>query len=129
MEKIEPRIGLALSGGGFRASIFHLGVLRRLAEAGWLNKIDVISTVSGGSIVGAFAALGWKDVLENGGDWSALKTYIADPFLKIIQEHNFFLDWCKLLPFLLFKKKRQNLHPNKTCGSSLWKQIFFKETL
>ena len=35
----RPRIALALSGGGFRASIFHLGVMRRLAELGWLSRV------------------------------------------------------------------------------------------
>jgi NTE family protein len=47
-------LGLALSGGGFRASIFHMGVMRRLYELGLLDKIDVVSCVSGGSIVGAY---------------------------------------------------------------------------
>lgn len=50
----RPRIGLALSGGGFRASIFHLGVIRRLEELGIMQDVSVISTVSGGSIVGAY---------------------------------------------------------------------------
>src|ERR1039458_9345632 len=35
------RIALALSGGGFRASIFHLGVLKRIAELGWLEAVVV----------------------------------------------------------------------------------------
>src|SRR5438067_3951731 len=48
------RIGLALSGGGFRASIFHLGVIRRLEELGIMKDVDVVSTVSGGSIIGAY---------------------------------------------------------------------------
>jgi predicted acylesterase/phospholipase RssA len=48
------RIGLALSGGGFRAAIFHLGVIRRLEELGIMPKIDVISAVSGGSIIAAY---------------------------------------------------------------------------
>lgn len=47
-------IGLALSGGGFRASIFHLGVIRRLEELGMMQDVSVISTVSGGSIIGAY---------------------------------------------------------------------------
>ncbi len=50
----RPRIGLALSGGGFRASIFHLGVIRRLEELGIMQDVNVISTVSGGSIIGAY---------------------------------------------------------------------------
>ena len=48
------KIGLALSGGGFRASIFHLGVIRRLEELGIMKDVDVISSVSGGSIIAAY---------------------------------------------------------------------------
>jgi predicted acylesterase/phospholipase RssA len=47
------KVGLALSGGGFRAAYYHLGVLARLAELDMLRHIDVLSCVSGGSIVGA----------------------------------------------------------------------------
>lgn len=50
---IHP-LGLALSGGGFRATAFHLGVLKRLRELKLLHEIDLISTVSGGSIAGAY---------------------------------------------------------------------------
>jgi predicted acylesterase/phospholipase RssA len=50
---VVGRVGLALSGGGFRASFYHLGVLARLAELDVLRHIDVLSCVSGGSIVGA----------------------------------------------------------------------------
>jgi hypothetical protein len=49
---ITGKVGLALSGGGFRASFFHLGVLACLAERNALRDI-VLSCVSGGSIVGA----------------------------------------------------------------------------
>ena len=44
-------IALALSGGGIRAMVFHLGVLRRLAERGLLERITKVSTVSGGSLL------------------------------------------------------------------------------
>ena len=47
------KVGLALSGGGFRASFYHLGVLARLAELDVLRPVDVLSCVSGGSVVGA----------------------------------------------------------------------------
>lgn len=46
-------LALCLSGGGFRAALFHLGALRRLNELGILSSLDVISSVSGGSIVAA----------------------------------------------------------------------------
>jgi len=44
------RIGLSLSGGGFRATVFHLGVLARLAEEERLEDVAFLSTVSGGSL-------------------------------------------------------------------------------
>jgi NTE family protein len=53
------RLGLALSGGGFRAAAFHLGVFRKLKALGLLDRIDLLSCVSGGSIAGAFLALNW----------------------------------------------------------------------
>lgn len=43
-------VALCLSGGGFRAALFHLGVVRRLNELGVLAQVDAISAVSGGSI-------------------------------------------------------------------------------
>lgn len=49
-------IGLALSGGGSRAIAFHLGCLRALNELGILEKINVLSTISGGSVIGAYYA-------------------------------------------------------------------------
>jgi NTE family protein len=62
------KLGLALSGGGHRAAFFHVGVLARLAELGLLRPIQVISTVSGGSIVGALYYLLVKNLLESKAD-------------------------------------------------------------
>ncbi|GAB4285606.1 MAG: hypothetical protein Kow0092_39590 [Deferrisomatales bacterium] len=53
LSSLPGKVGLALSGGGFRASFYHLGVLARLAEMDVLPSVEVLSTVSGGSIVGA----------------------------------------------------------------------------
>jgi NTE family protein len=49
-------IGLAMSGGGFRAAAFHLGVMRALHDRGVLDHISVISAVSGGSLLAAMWA-------------------------------------------------------------------------
>lgn len=49
-------LALCLSGGGFRAALFHLGALRRLNELGLLARIDTFSATSGGSIVAALLA-------------------------------------------------------------------------
>lgn len=62
------RVGLALSGGGFRASLFHIGVLARLAEMDVLRTVEVLSTVSGGSIVGAHYYLETQHLLETRED-------------------------------------------------------------
>ena len=65
---LDPKLGLALSGGGHRAAFFHIGVLAKLAEHGLLRQIEVISTVSGGSIVGALYYLHVKNLLEDKTD-------------------------------------------------------------
>ena len=52
----KPVIGLSLSGGGSRAIAFHLGCLRALHDLGILDEVRVISTVSGGSVIGALYA-------------------------------------------------------------------------
>jgi NTE family protein len=57
----HPFIALALSGGGARAMAFHLGCLRALHDRGILAKVRVISTVSGGSVLGAYYAYGPAD--------------------------------------------------------------------
>lgn len=43
-------VALCLSGGGYRASLFHLGAMTRLNELGILSKVDTFTSVSGGSI-------------------------------------------------------------------------------
>jgi predicted acylesterase/phospholipase RssA len=53
-------LGLALSGGGSRAAAFHCGTLTALHELGLLPGLDVVSTVSGGSV---FAAAWMASVL------------------------------------------------------------------
>lgn len=53
-EPVAPKIGLALSGGGSRAIAFHLGCLRALNRLGLLDRVAVLSTVSGGSVIGAY---------------------------------------------------------------------------
>lgn len=52
----SSRIGLALSGGGSRAIAFHLGCLRALHDRGILDKVAVLSGVSGGSVIAALYA-------------------------------------------------------------------------
>jgi len=55
-------VALCLSGGGYRAMLFHLGALMRLNELGWLRKLDRISSVSGGSITAGVLACRWREL-------------------------------------------------------------------
>jgi predicted acylesterase/phospholipase RssA len=58
---IEPRpIGVTFSGGGFRATLYHLGVVRFLYEAGLLGHVTHITGVSGGSILASHLVLNWE---------------------------------------------------------------------
>lgn len=73
-------IALCLSGGGFRAALFHLGALRRLNELGILSQVDTISSVSGGSIMSAHLATrlaSWPARRATVGEWD---TTVAAPF-------------------------------------------------
>jgi len=60
-----PGIALCLSGGGYRAMIFHIGALLRLNELGILKKLARISSVSGGSITAGVLAVAWKNLSFN----------------------------------------------------------------
>ncbi|MDX0439447.1 NTE family protein [Sinorhizobium medicae] len=55
-------IALCLSGGGYRAMVFHVGAIIRLNEIGLLPKLARVSSVSGGSITAAYLGLRWKDL-------------------------------------------------------------------
>lgn len=55
-------VGLSLSGGGYRAMLFHLGGLRRLNETGRLATVDRVASVSGGSIIAGVLGRSWLDL-------------------------------------------------------------------
>ena len=101
---LKQRLAIALSGGGFRASLFHLGVLRRAAELGWLPRVTAISGVSGGGILAAFAALRWDRLIADGGDAAALQRHVTDPFVEAISARDTARDWVARLPAGLFRK-------------------------
>lgn len=87
-------LGLCLSGGGFRASFYHIGVLIQMAETGLLRQVEVISTVSGGSIVGAAYYLKVKQLLESkaddqvfDSDYVKLVNELETEFLDAVQKN------------------------------------------
>ncbi len=72
--KGTPCIALALSGGGIRAMVFHLGVLRLLAERNRLENIKKISTVSGGSLIIGLV------FSENNLNWPSSKIFLESVY-------------------------------------------------
>jgi len=72
-------IGLALSGGGFRATLFGLGSLWRLNETGLLGKLDRITSVSGGSILAGVLAQRWTRLHFTDGTADNFVAEIASP--------------------------------------------------
>jgi NTE family protein len=81
----EPTTGtaLCLSGGGYRAMLFHTGVLLRLNEAGMLRKLDRVSSVSGGSITAAVLAHRWNDLTFAGEAATNLDTCLVEPIREM----------------------------------------------
>jgi len=85
----DKRIGLALSGGGYRATVFHLGMLSYMAENNLLEKVAHISTVSGGSIamglIYRFNSFKWptsEEYLEN----------VHEEVIAFLQKHSLLED-------------------------------------
>ncbi len=71
MNASNKRIGLALSGGGFRACIYHLGLIRFLRDAGILSQVTHVTSVSGGSVLAAHLLLNWDRYNGSGKEFDA----------------------------------------------------------
>lgn len=109
MDDKRTQLGLCLSGGGFRASLFHIGVLAALAEREMLHKVEVISTVSGGSIIGAYYYLKVKRLLE--GRVPGQPEATPDAYRQLVQEMetDFLAAVQKNIRLRLFTSPRANL--------------------
>jgi NTE family protein len=73
-------MALCLSGGGFRAALFHLGAVRRLNELGILSKLDTITSVSGGSILAGHLAQSIQPWPSSGQSFPGWDDRVAKPF-------------------------------------------------
>ena len=90
----NKKIGVALSGGVYRAAAYHIGTLKALNRLALLDNVDVISSVSGGSITSAFYALHKDDYdnfefslikrLQKGVLWSSYVNLILVVILMLI---------------------------------------------
>lgn len=109
----QDRLGLALSGGGFRATLFHLGVVEQLYLSGILDQVKYLSTVSGGSVIGAWLALNWASLLRVplGERAPVYQELIAKPLLSLVRAdvRNRALRRGWLLPWAWFQSRGRNL--------------------
>lgn len=77
---LDPRPGLSLSGGGYRAMLFHVGAIWRLNELAFLPKLGRVSSVSGGSITAGALGLAWKQLgFDASGVAADLEDAVVDP--------------------------------------------------
>lgn len=83
--KLEEGMALCLSGGGYRAMLFHLGAVLRLNELGILAKLKRIASVSGGSITAGVMGMSWTNLrwTEDRIDSDSLRSLIIEPIRKM----------------------------------------------
>jgi NTE family protein len=80
----KPGMALCLSGGGYRAMLFHLGALWRLNEVGLLKRLVRVSSVSGGSITAGILGLMWKKLqFDSSNTASNLSELVIDPIRRL----------------------------------------------
>ena len=79
-------IGLCLSGGGYRAMLFHAGAVWRLNEAGLLKDLKRVSSVSGGSILAATLGLHWEGLTWDDGVAANLEQEVVSPVRALAHE-------------------------------------------
>jgi NTE family protein len=80
----EPGTALCLSGGGYRAMLFHVGALWRLNEAGSLPKLERVSSVSGGSITAGVLGRAWPKLdFDDAGVARGFQAGVVEPLRKL----------------------------------------------
>ncbi len=121
-KSIHPKIGLAMSGGGFRATLFHLGSLWCLNDFGYLRKINRICSVSGGSITCGVLAKYWHQLNFDKNDMATnFKDKIVIPIRHFcslnVDVPSILGGWLSIFKSatdLLKKKYKKNLFGNTT---------------
>ena len=121
-QKLQDGIGLCLSGGGFRAMLFHLGAFIRLNEVGLLAKLDRVASVSGGSIAAGALAVAWSNLTFDASSVATnLLEEVAAPLLALARKR---IDTTAIaLGFLPF------LHASRVASWAYDKFLFHGKTL
>jgi NTE family protein len=79
-------IALSFSGGGFRATLAALGVMRFVADAGMLDRVRYVSSVSGGSLANGLFAYHYEELRDQGFTPQAVDDIVIAPFVKKISK-------------------------------------------
>lgn len=113
IEGLQPEsFGVSLSGGGFRATLFHLGVVRLLYETGLLRHVQFISGVSGGGILAAHLGLNWKRYTGTPQEFEAAVGEIIRFTQRDVRNRilrRWIIGWLTLLPRLFWHWSRVEL--------------------
>lgn len=112
-------LALAFSGGGFRATLFHLGVVRFLADIGKLQDVTHICSVSGGSILAAHLVHNWWRY--TGGEFDAA----AEEIIRLVRSDlrgRIFRRW--IMSGLLFPLARLTGGPERWCRTMLLRREY-----
>ena len=82
----EPALAVAFSGGGFRATLAAVGVGRFLADAGLLERVRYVSSVSGGSVAHGLLAVAWERLAKDGFAPERYDELVVQPLVQRIGE-------------------------------------------
>ncbi len=82
----RPTFALTFSGGGFRATLAALGVVRFLADANRLGDVRFVSSVSGGSIANGMLACRWAELRLAGFTTAAIEELVIGPVVRSISK-------------------------------------------
>ena len=104
-----PGVAVALSGGGFRATLSGLGVLRLLADAGLLGEVRYASSVSGGSVANGLFAAAYPDLAAGGFTRPAFDNAVLRPFLDYVARRSLARDMLRQAWRLLGPATRTDL--------------------
>jgi NTE family protein len=104
-----PPFALALSGGGFRATLCAMGVARFLADAGLLSRLRFSSSVSGGSIANGILACGYRAVADHGFTGEAFDAHVLDPLARRISRTSLMRKLLLGVPRTLGRRTRTDL--------------------
>lgn len=84
----QPPIAVTLSGGGFRATLSGLGVLRFLADAGMLDQVRHVSSVSGGSVANGMFAAQYPSIRDQGFTGEAFDALVLRPMVQAVSSRS-----------------------------------------